>query len=89
MTEPSSDRPRSRQLFAQAQQLMPGGVSSPVRAFKAVGGDPVVIAYGQGPRIFDVDGNGYIDYVCAYGPLILGHAHPEVARDGAGGRRFG
>jgi len=59
---------------------MPGGVSSPVRAFKAVGGDPPVIAYGAGPRIFDVDGNSYIDYVCAYGPLILGHAHPEVAR---------
>ncbi len=72
-------RPRSRELFEQAQRLMPGGVSSPVRAFKAVGGDPPVIAYGRGPRIFDVDGNGYIDYVCAYGPLILGHAHPDVA----------
>ncbi len=79
MTEPNRQRPRSRQLFAQAQQLMPGGVSSPVRAFRAVGGDPPVIAYAKGPRIFDVDGNGYIDYVCGYGPLILGHAHPEVA----------
>jgi len=78
MPKPTRDRPRSRQLFVRAQQLMPGGVSSPVRAFKAVGGDPVVIAYGQGPRLFDVDGNGYIDYVCAYGPLILGHAHPDV-----------
>ena len=57
---------------------MPGGVSSPVRAFRAVGGDPPVIAYGAGPRIFDVDGRGYIDYVCAYGPLILGHAPPPV-----------
>ena len=58
---------------------MPGGVSSPVRAFQAVGGNPPVISYGAGPRIFDVDGNGYIDYVCAYGPLILGHAPPSVA----------
>ncbi len=79
MTEHNRQRPRSRQLFAEAQQLMPGGVSSPVRAFRAVGGDPPVIAYAKGPRIFDVDGNGYIDYVCGYGPLILGHAHPEVA----------
>ncbi len=80
MTDTNRDRPRSRELFARARQLMPGGVSSPVRAFKAVGGDPPVIAYGAGPRIFDVDGNSYIDYVCAYGPLILGHAHPGVAR---------
>ncbi len=57
---------------------MPGGVSSPVRAFRAVGGDPPVIAYGSGPRIVDVDGREYIDYVCAYGPLILGHAPPAV-----------
>jgi glutamate-1-semialdehyde 2,1-aminomutase len=57
---------------------MPGGVSSPVRAFKAVGGDPPLIAYGQGPRVFDLDGNTYIDYVAAFGPLILGHAHPAV-----------
>jgi len=58
---------------------MPGGVSSPVRAFRAVGGDPPVIALGHGSHIIDVDGNDYIDYVGAYGPLILGHAHPEVA----------
>ena len=58
---------------------MPGGVSSPVRAFQAVGGNPPVISYGAGPSIFDVDGNSYIDYVCAYGPLILGHAPPAVA----------
>jgi glutamate-1-semialdehyde 2,1-aminomutase len=57
---------------------MPGGVSSPVRAFKAVGGDPPLIARGEGPRVFDVDGNAYIDYVAAFGPLILGHAHPAV-----------
>ncbi|MCI0850328.1 MAG: glutamate-1-semialdehyde 2,1-aminomutase, partial [Chloroflexi bacterium] len=69
---------RSRQIFEAARGLMPGGVNSPVRAFKAVGGDPIVFAYGRGPRIFDVDGNEYIDYVCSWGPLILGHAHPSV-----------
>ena len=57
---------------------MPGGVNSPVRAFKAVGGEPVVMAYGKGSHIFDVDGNDYIDYVGSWGPLILGHAHPAV-----------
>jgi glutamate-1-semialdehyde 2,1-aminomutase len=77
MTAP--DRSRSRKLFELARRLMPGGVSSPVRAYKAVGGDPPVIAYGQGSRVWDVDGNAYIDYVGAYGPLILGHAHPDVA----------
>jgi len=74
-----AERPRSRELFERARDLMPGGVSSPVRAFRAVGGDPPVISYGRGAHIFDVDGNDYIDYVCAYGPLILGHAPPEVA----------
>jgi glutamate-1-semialdehyde 2,1-aminomutase len=69
---------RSRELRDLARRYMPGGVSSPVRAFKAVGGDPPIIAYGQGPRVFDVDGNAYIDYVAAFGPLILGHAHPAV-----------
>jgi len=57
---------------------MPGGVNSPVRAFQAVGGEPVVIAYGKGPHLFDVDGNSYIDYVLSWGPLILGHAHPSI-----------
>ena len=75
---PSAANSRSRELFAQAQELMPGGVSSPVRAYRAVGTEPPVISYGHGARIVDVDGNNYIDYVCAYGPLILGHAHPEV-----------
>ncbi len=74
----ASPRDRSRELFAQAQQLMPGGVYSPVRAFKAVGGEPVFIARGHGSHLVDVDGNEYIDYVCSWGPLILGHAHPEV-----------
>ena len=57
---------------------MPGGVNSPVRAFQAVGGEPLAIAYGRGPRIYDVDGNEYIDYVLSWGPLILGHAHPPI-----------
>ena len=69
---------RSRQLFEASRLLMPGGVNSPVRAFQAVGGDPLVFAYGRGPRLFDVDGNQYIDYVLSWGPLILGHAHPVV-----------
>ncbi len=58
---------------------MPGGVSSPVRAYRAVGVEPPIISYGSGARLVDVDGNNYIDYVCAYGPLILGHSPPEVA----------
>ena len=69
---------KSQQLFQRAQQLMPGGVNSPVRAFRAVGGDPLFIASGKGSRLTDVDGNSYIDYVCSWGPLILGHCHPEV-----------
>ena len=72
------DGSRSRELFERAQELMPGGVSSPVRAYRAVGGEPPVISYGSGSRVVDVDGNDYIDYVCAYGPLILGHANPAV-----------
>jgi glutamate-1-semialdehyde 2,1-aminomutase len=69
---------RSRQIFEQSLRLMPGGVNSPVRAFQAVGGEPVVFAYGKGSRLFDVDGNGYIDYCLSWGPLILGHAHPTL-----------
>ena len=69
---------RSDELFKRAQQRMPGGVNSPVRAFKAVGGTPPFITQGEGPRIRDADGNEYIDYVCSWGPLILGHAHPGV-----------
>ncbi|MER3459099.1 MAG: aspartate aminotransferase family protein, partial [Chloroflexota bacterium] len=57
---------------------MPGGVDSPVRAFRAVGGQPLFIERGRGPYLYDVDGNRYIDYVLSWGPLILGHAHPAV-----------
>ncbi len=69
---------RSQQIFSEAQQLIPGGVNSPVRAFGAVGGEPVVMARGRGSHIWDVDGNEYVDYVGSWGPLILGHAHPAV-----------
>jgi len=69
---------KSRALFERAQSLMPGGVNSPVRAFKAVGGTPFFVARGEGCYLWDVDGNRFVDFVCSWGPLILGHAHPEV-----------
>jgi len=69
---------RSQTLFEQARRLMPGGVNSPARAFRAVGGEPIVIEHGQGAYLWDVDGNRYIDYVGSWGPLILGHAYPPV-----------
>ncbi|WP_420453996.1 glutamate-1-semialdehyde 2,1-aminomutase [Rubrivirga sp.] len=84
---------RSEQLFAEAQALMPGGVSSPVRAFKSVGGVPRFIERGEGAYLVDVDGNRYVDYVMSFGPLLLGHA-PEavvraVAEQAARGSSFG
>jgi len=75
---------KSQELFAKALRLMPGGVNSPVRAFRAVGGDPLYIASGKGSTLTDVDGKTYIDYVLSWGPLILGHAHPEVVEALAG-----
>ncbi|MEP0856851.1 glutamate-1-semialdehyde 2,1-aminomutase [Trichocoleus sp. DQ-U1] len=69
---------KSEEIFAAAQNLMPGGVSSPVRAFKSVGGQPIVFDHVKGAYIWDVDGNQYIDYVGTWGPAICGHAHPEV-----------
>lgn len=84
---------RSEELFADAQSLIPGGVNSPVRAFRAVGGVPRFIARGEGAFLIDVDGNRYIDYVLSWGPLILGHAHPDVvaavAEQAARGTSFG
>jgi glutamate-1-semialdehyde 2,1-aminomutase len=71
-------RKRSTELFREAQRYLPGGVNSPVRAFQAVGGHPFFVERGEGARIYDVDGNAYIDYVCSWGPLILGHAHPRI-----------
>ncbi|MBI5869890.1 MAG: glutamate-1-semialdehyde 2,1-aminomutase [Actinobacteria bacterium] len=72
------DTSKSQELFAAAQKLLPGGVNSPVRAMRSVGTDPLFIARGEGSRMYDVDGNDYIDYVGSWGPLILGHCHPAV-----------
>lgn len=69
-----------QQLFDQSQQLIPGGVNSPVRAFRSVGGTPVFFKKGLGSRLWDVDGKEYIDYINSWGPMILGHAHPEVVK---------
>ncbi len=69
---------RSQALFEEAQQLIPGGVNSPVRAFRGVGGNPVFIDRARGPYLFDVDGNRYLDYVQSWGPMILGHGYPSV-----------
>ena len=71
-------RERSRQLFARAQDRLPGGVDSPVRAFKSVGGDPLFVRRGRGARVWDEDGNEYLDFVGSWGPLILGHAQPRI-----------
>ncbi len=70
----------SRSLFRNASRVIPGGVNSPVRAFKAVGGNPLFIEHSKGSKIYDVDGNSYIDYVLSWGPLILGHANPKVVK---------
>ncbi len=78
---------RSEALFARAQAVIPGGVNSPVRAFRGVGGTPRFIVRGEGSRVFDVDGNSYIDYVCSWGPLLLGHRPPEVVASLARGSR--
>ena len=84
---------RSRELFRKAKEVTPGGVHSPVRAFRAVGGEPFFVSSAQGARLRDVDGNEYVDYVGSWGPAILGHAHPEIVdavRDAAGrGISFG
>jgi glutamate-1-semialdehyde 2,1-aminomutase len=71
-------RVRSREAFQRACRLIPGGVNSPARAFGAVGGQPLFIARGEGPYLYDLDGNEYLDYVASWGPLILGHTHPRV-----------
>ena len=84
---------KSEELFKASSALMPGGVNSPVRAWQAVGLTPRIIARGAGARVFDVDGNSYLDYVASWGPLILGHAAPAVvaaiAEAAARGTSFG
>ena len=77
----------TRNLFLRAQQVIPGGVNSPVRAFRAVGGTPIFIRAAAGSRVVDTDGNEYIDYIASWGPMILGHSHPEIVaaiREAAG-----
>ena len=84
---------RSSELYRQALEVLPGGVNSPVRAMRAIGRDPIFIDRGEGAEVIDVDGNRYIDYVCSWGPLIHGHAHPQVldavATAAAKGTSFG
>ena len=85
--------PRSAQLFERASRVTPGGVNSPVRAFAGVGGTPAFIERARGAYIYDVDGNEYVDYVGSFGPMILGHAHPDVVdavqKQAAKGLSFG
>ncbi len=71
-------RPRSTEIFERGKKTLVGGVDSPVRAFRAVGGTPLVIDHALGTQLYDVDGREYLDYVCSWGALILGHAHPDV-----------
>jgi glutamate-1-semialdehyde 2,1-aminomutase len=93
MATPEKDQNKSAQLFARALELMPGGVNSPVRAFRAVGGTPLFIQSASGPTITDVDGRTFIDYVGSWGPMILGHADAEIvealAAVAANGTSFG
>jgi glutamate-1-semialdehyde 2,1-aminomutase len=71
---------RSAELYLRARKVLPGGVNSPVRAMRAIGRDPLFVAHGEGAELVDVDGHRYVDWVCSWGPLIHGHAHPEIVR---------
>ena len=75
----NKERRRCREIFERAENVLVGGVNSPVRAFRAVGGEPLIIARGAGAHLYDVDGNEYVDYVCSWGAMLLGHAHPTVS----------
>src|SRR6202046_4077373 len=77
-TQSQKSRTKSHEIFRRATDVLVGGVNSPVRAFRAVGGEPIVVDHAEGARLWDADGNEYIDYVCSWGALILGHAHPKV-----------
>src|SRR5579859_4413523 len=78
LTAARIDTSRSSELYHRALEVLPGGVNSPVRAMRAIGRDPIFVAYGKDARLVDVDGNEYVDWVCSWGPLIAGHAHPAV-----------
>src|SRR5580700_4945072 len=79
-TEPrlKRDRKRSREIFERAEKVLVGGVNSPVRAFRSVGGEPLIIQRGSAQYLYDADGNELLDYVCSWGAMLLGHAHPAV-----------
>jgi len=77
-TSPAKKRPRSAEIFSRAEQILVGGVNSPVRAFRSVGGDALIMERGQGAYVYDADGNELIDFVCSWGAMLLGHAHPAV-----------
>jgi glutamate-1-semialdehyde 2,1-aminomutase len=93
LTTPAKARTHSSAIFDRAQEVFPGGVNSPVRAFRSVGGTPLIVDRGSGARLVDADGNEYIDFIGSWGPLILGHAHPAVvkaiAEQAARGTTFG
>ena len=80
---------RSAEAYARAQRVLPGGVNSPVRAMRSIGRDPVFVDRGEGAELVDVDGNRYVDWVCSWGPLIHGHAHPHVLDAAIGAARRG
>src|SRR5215471_21767487 len=77
-TSTSRNRRRSREIFAEAEKVLVGGVNSPVRAFRSVGGEPLIIERGEGQFLYDADGNALLDYVCSWGAMLLGHAHPAL-----------
>src|SRR5215510_13654155 len=77
-TKLERERKRSREIFEQAEKVLVGGVNSPVRAFRSVGGEPLIIEKGSGQHLYDADGNMLLDYVCSWGAMLLGHAHPAV-----------
>src|ERR1700680_4649812 len=74
------ERKRSREIFERAEKILVGGVNSPVRAFRSVGGEPLIIERGSGQFLYDADGNELLDYVCSWGAMLLGHAHPAVTQ---------
>ncbi len=84
-----TDRAKSNELFERAKRILAGGVNSPVRAFKAVGGTPIYMDRGEGAYLYDVDGNRYLDFCCSWGPLILGHAHPIIVEAISSGAMLG
>src|SRR5580700_10251610 len=77
-TKSKVERRRSREIFERGEKILVGGVNSPVRAFRSVGGEPLIIERGRGQYLYDADGNELLDYVCSWGAMLLGHAHPAV-----------